>query len=87
VAWAVALAVNVGANVALLPRFGVAAAAASSSVAYALAYLLTLRHWTRRFPSIGFRDLLLLRADEFRTLGARLVAGVAGTPSEGEEGP
>lgn len=77
-AWAVALAVNVAANVALLPRFGVAAAAASSSVAYGLAYVLTLRHWRRRFSSIPLRDLLVLRPDEIRTLGSRLRTGVSG---------
>jgi O-antigen/teichoic acid export membrane protein len=82
-AWAVALVVNVATNVALLPRFGVLTAAAASSVAYAIAYGLTLRHWKRRFPSIPLRDLLVPRVEEIRTLGARLRAGVAGTPPAG----
>jgi O-antigen/teichoic acid export membrane protein len=86
-AWGVALAVNVLGNIALLPHFGVAAAAASSSLAYALAYFMTLRHWTRRFPSIPVRDLLLPRAEELRTLGTRLMTGVAGTPPAGPATP
>jgi O-antigen/teichoic acid export membrane protein len=86
-AWGLALAVNVLANVATLRRFGVGAAAASSSLAYALAYALTLRHWRRRFPTIPLRDLFLLQPGERRTLGARLRAGIAAGPPPGAAAP
>jgi hypothetical protein len=77
---------NVTLNVALLPRLGVAAAAASSTAAYALALALTLRHWTRRFPEVPWRDLFVLRSEERRTLAARLRAGIA-APKRGEAAP
>lgn len=86
VAWAAALALNVTLNVALLPRLGIAAAAASSTAAYALALALTLRHWTRRFPEVPWRDLFVLRSEERRTLAARLRAGIA-APKRGEAAP
>lgn len=78
VAWACGLAVNVAINVALLSRFGIGVSAASSSIAYALAFGLTLRHWLRRFPSIPPRDLFVLRPEERRTLAARLRSGLSG---------
>ena len=70
--WLTVLVVNVGLNVLWLPRLGIAGAAASSSVAYALALWLLVRYWLRRFPEVRAADLFVLKADEWRTLRVRI---------------
>ena len=76
VAWAAALTVNVGLNLALLRSMGVVAAALSSTAAYGLCFLLLARTWLRRFPSRSARDLLVIRADEVRALAGRLASAL-----------
>jgi O-antigen/teichoic acid export membrane protein len=70
--WLVLLVVNVGLNLALLPRMGIAGAALSSTVAYALSLVLVARHWLRRFPEVPPRSLFFLDRDEIATLGIRI---------------
>jgi len=70
--WGAALALNVGMNLALLPRVGVAAAALTSTAAYGLCFVLLGRAWLRRFPSYSWRDLLVVRREEARALTGRL---------------
>ena len=72
VVWLVLLTINVGLNLLLIPWLGIAGAAASSSLAYALALILVLRYWLRRFPAIPLRRLLLLDREELRTFAGRL---------------
>ena len=72
--WSVVLFVNVGLNILWLPKIGIVGAAASSTIAYALALTLTARYWLRRFPAVRLRDLVVVRADELRALAARLGA-------------
>lgn len=71
VAWAlgVAAAVNLGLNIALVPRFGIAAAAVSTTIAYAV-YLGVLAAIARRIISLGF---------DARVVGALLVCCAPGT--------
>lgn len=76
--WAVMLAVNVGANVVLLPVIGIAGAALSSTAAYALAAMLVGGYWLRRFPSLRVRDLLWPARGEVGALAAR-VSDAVGT--------
>jgi O-antigen/teichoic acid export membrane protein len=76
--WSVVLAVNVALNVVWIPRFGITGAAASSSVAYALALALMTRYWLRRFPAVRLRDLLVVRAGELREIPARVRAAALG---------
>ena len=75
VAWSLGLAavVNLGLNLALVPRFGITAAAISTTIAYA-AYLAILAAIARRIVSVGF---------DARIVGALLICcapaiGVAG---------
>jgi O-antigen/teichoic acid export membrane protein len=59
--WGLAAAVNIGLNLIFVPRFGMYAAAATSSLAYALALFLTARRfrketafsWRNLFPGLG----------------------------------
>jgi O-antigen/teichoic acid export membrane protein len=81
--WSVVLFVNVGLNVLWLPKIGIVGAAASSSVAYALALALMTRYWLRRFPAVRLRDLLLVRAEELREIPARLRAVASGSEAAG----
>jgi O-antigen/teichoic acid export membrane protein len=74
--WLVLLVVNVALNLALLPAIGVAGAALSSTVAYALSLVLVARHWLRRFPGVSARSLFVLDRDEIATLGARIRAAL-----------
>lgn len=55
--WTIAAAVNVGLNLMLIPRFGMYAAAATSSVSYALVCLLALIRF-RKETSIRWRSLV-----------------------------
>ena len=76
--WGIALVVNVGLNIWWLPLYGIAGAAASSSVAYALSFLLVAGYWLRRFPGIGPVRLLVLRGSELRRIPERLRQTVLG---------
>jgi len=67
--WSIALFVNLGLNLFWLPTLGIVGAAASSSIAYALALALMTRYWLRRFPAVRLRDLFVIRAEELRELG------------------
>jgi len=66
--WTALLITNVGLNVIWIPRYGIAGAAASSTVAYALSLLLMGRYWLKRFPEIRAVDLVRLRPGELRAL-------------------
>ena len=74
--WGIVLAINVALNALLLPRFGIRAAAFSSSVAYGAAALLLSRYWLARFPQLTLRDLLVLGAEERRALWGRMTRSV-----------
>ena len=66
--WTVLLITNVGLNLIWIPKYGIAGAAASSTVAYALSLFLMGRYWLRRFPEIRAVDLFRLRPGELRSL-------------------
>ena len=86
--WSIVLTVNVGLNLIWIPRFGIAGAAAASSVAYALSFVLVLRYWLRRFPDVRFSQLFLMRADELRGLPGRIRNAVArASGRDGESAP
>jgi O-antigen/teichoic acid export membrane protein len=70
--WTVLLVTNVGLNLIWIPRYGIAGAAASSTVAYALSLFLMGRYWLKRFPEVRAIDLLRITADELRSLGDTL---------------
>lgn len=84
--WLVLLVVNVGLNLILLPRLGIAGAALSSTIAYALSLFLVARHWLRRFPSIPARRLFLLERDEVGSFGARIKAALFPPGISGAQG-
>jgi len=71
-AWAVSLTVNVALNVWWIPVHGIAGAAAASTIAYALVFLIVTAYWLRRFPQIGARRLYLLSSDELRRIPDRI---------------
>ena len=79
-AWAVSLAVNVALNIWWIPVYGIAGAAAASTIAYALTFLIVTAYWLRRFPQIGVRRLYLLSSDELRRIPDRLrqIVGASG---------
>lgn len=72
--WFVLLVVNLGLNLLWLPSLGIAGAALSSTIAYALCLVLVARYWLRRFPTIRARSLLVLEPGELSALVARLRA-------------
>jgi O-antigen/teichoic acid export membrane protein len=74
--WLVLLVVNVGLNLVLLPSMGIAGAALSSTIAYALSLVLVARHWLRRFPSIPGRRLFLLDRAEIASFATRIKAAL-----------
>jgi O-antigen/teichoic acid export membrane protein len=84
--WSIVLTVNVGLNLVWIPRFGIAGAAASSSVAYSLSFVLVLRYWLRRFPEVRLTRLFLIGADELRGLPRR-IRNAMGTASDREGDP
>jgi O-antigen/teichoic acid export membrane protein len=55
--WGMAAALNIGLNLIFVPRFGMYAAAATSSLAYSLALFLTIRRF-RKETAFSWRDLL-----------------------------
>lgn len=74
--WLVLLTVNVLLNLVWLPAFGIAGAAASSTIAYALSLCLVARYWLRRFPGVRARSLFVLEAAEIAGLRGRLKAAL-----------
>lgn len=80
--WIALLAVNVGLNVALLPRLGIVAAAWSSTIAYAGSLAAMAAYWLRRFPGIGLGGLFVLRRDDLIEVAASLRRAVAARPRE-----
>ena len=70
--WSALLITNVGLNVLWIPRYGIAGAAASSTVAYTFSLVMMGRYWLKRFPEIRAADLIRLRPDELRDLVATL---------------
>ena len=69
------LVLNIGANLILVPRFGINGAAASSSISYGLTALLTLAVF-RRLSGRGIAETLIIRRSDLRALWATLGAGV-----------
>jgi O-antigen/teichoic acid export membrane protein len=67
------LALNVAANLILVPRFGINGAAASSSISYGLTALLTLAVF-RRLSGRGVAETLIIRRSDLRALWAVLAA-------------
>jgi O-antigen/teichoic acid export membrane protein len=67
------LALNVAANLILVPRYGINGAAASSSISYVLTALLTLAVF-RRLSGRGIAETLIIRASDLRALWAMLMA-------------
>ncbi len=61
------LAVNVAANLILVPRFGIDGAAASSSISYACTALLTLAMF-RRLSGRGWAETLIIQPSDLRAL-------------------
>ncbi len=65
---AIAFAINIIANLVLIPRYDFAGAAAASAIAYSYLGLATM--WVfRRTSGARWRDLLLLNAEDIRRLG------------------
>jgi O-antigen/teichoic acid export membrane protein len=83
--WIVVLAVNVGLNVAWLPRLGIVAAAASSTLAYGLAFILMTVYWRRRFPEVRWTRLLLVDGADLRSLAWRARESMATTETRQEQ--
>jgi O-antigen/teichoic acid export membrane protein len=69
------LVLNIGANLILVPRFGINGAAASSSISYGLTALLTLAVF-RRLSGRGIAETLIIRRSDLRALWATLGAAV-----------
>jgi O-antigen/teichoic acid export membrane protein len=65
----VGLVINVGLNLVVVPRWGIAGAAATSSAAYAMMLVVSLGTFAR--GGIGLRRSLLVRIDEVRGLFGR----------------
>jgi O-antigen/teichoic acid export membrane protein len=73
--WIPPLVLNVALNLAWIPRWGINAASASSSVCYLLVLALHLALWKRRIKgSVG--DALLLRRADLQEIGG--LAGITG---------
>jgi O-antigen/teichoic acid export membrane protein len=65
------LLVNVGLNLVMVPRYGIAGASLTSTLAYGLMFAVSLTAF-RRGGRVGFRESLLVGGDDLRTLlGAR----------------
>jgi O-antigen/teichoic acid export membrane protein len=75
-----ALAVNLAANLFLIPRFGISGASMASSIAYGAAALLTMIRFIQ-ITGVGWSDLLLLRRSDVMYLvrifhsGSKRLAG------------
>ena len=71
----VGLALNIIANLVLVPRFGINGAAASSSISYGLTALLTLALF-RRLSGRGVVETLVVQPSDIRAMRAMLGASV-----------
>jgi O-antigen/teichoic acid export membrane protein len=67
------LAVNVVANLILIPEYGIRGAAAASSISYGLTALLTLAVF-RRLSGRGWAETLIVRPGDLRAFGRALAA-------------
>ena len=76
----VGLFVNVAANLWAIPQFGIDGAAATSSVAYTLVFVLVMRHYLASTGS-SLRDALVLRGADVRALLGRGRAPGQGAPA------
>ncbi len=65
--WLVTLLTNVTLNLIFVPTYGARAAAAASSISYALIFLLVAVYFRIKTGN-RFSDMMLLRADELRTI-------------------
>jgi O-antigen/teichoic acid export membrane protein len=76
--WLITLALNVALNLAFVPAFGARAAAAASSISYALIFVCVASYFRAKTGNSLARTLFL-RADELRALlaSARTRAGLA----------
>ena len=75
--WLVAVAVNIGLNLALVPRFGAYAAAAVSTLSYGLMFVLISTYFKARTGKT-FREAFVLRESELREFmqsGKLLITG------------
>ena len=77
------LAINVIANLLLVPRFGINGAAASSSISYGLTAIMTLVVF-RRLSGRGVTETLVIRASDLRVL--RGLAGAVRARLSGRRG-
>jgi O-antigen/teichoic acid export membrane protein len=71
----IGLALNIVANLILVPRFGINGAAASSSISYGLTAIVTLFVF-RRLSGRGIVETLVIRRSDVRALIAMLRAVV-----------
>ena len=79
------LVLNIGANLILVPRFGINGAAASSSISYGLTAILTLAVF-RRLSGRGIAETLIIRGSDLRALWA-MVRAVVGRIQGRRTGP
>lgn len=63
------LVLNLGANLFVIPRWGIDGAAVTSSVAYGAVFALLLAYYLR-WTGSRLREVLVLRGDDVRSLGA-----------------
>ena len=82
----IGLIANIGANVFLIPRYGIIGAGAASSISYSVLSIVLLLFF-RFSTGIGFRDILVPNREDFRAYGSGLkkVAGRLRRVREGDE--
>ena len=73
------LAVNVAANLVLVPRLGINGAAISSSISYGLTALITLFVF-RRLAGRGWLETLVIRRTDVRAAGRAVVKAAGRGP-------
>jgi Na+-driven multidrug efflux pump len=83
--WALALAVNVGLNLWWIPLHGIAGAAAASTIAYGLSFLVVTSYWLRRFRQVPFRRLYFCSPGELRRIPDRLRQAVGASAGTGRD--
>ena len=76
------LAINIGANLALIPAFGIRGAAAASSLSYIVTAALTLIVF-HRLSDRGMRETLIIRTSDIRALMAASRASSTGPAAGG----
>jgi O-antigen/teichoic acid export membrane protein len=65
--WLATMAISIGLNIALVPRFGAIGAAAVSSVSYTIMFVLIATYF-RKHTGRSFREAFVLTREEFRVL-------------------